>query len=699
MNRSGLRPIGCVLGIVILLFFTLMLSGAGMNVVLATTYPNYGFDFVRSGHNAPTDLAQPGSVAGLLGWRGDGLDDTARVSVFEIGADGNSVLGMTTAGDNRTVITYDDYGFFQPNPEALTVNFRLKVDEYAESSGEDYFNVSLYNGAYHISLLWTDDGIYVRDVSGKDQLIVRVSDPAHPGLSRFADYTVKLRSGQIDLLINGKIQGSLDAIEASSESPRIGLVISKSVDSSANTKIELDHFFIHSKSPENALVYDDEKDASTHYLVLGEAVGNPTQKIGFNGFGGGWVGETYYDYTITDKSMNIDPKPKFGSGGNKPLRDSLHALHYNPVQAGAGSHYGHVAELEGTIDQIKIKPFSIYLYQEQGNASMNMVENEGQLLNVRNPERAALQWNDGAVGDNDDIAEYEISMQDEILSELDFHAVMTDKTLADDPQGTLEHYLEWRFVRPACALLQMNNYGDHDEILEQHRREAAGYRNPEEPLNSDSTLTTSDGDLGYFRIKQGCRLNRDMDFKYLHYRIDGAWAMEAIDVLNEPVAFNLSDNAQVYDAKEPDRPTVDSNLMIMSNSSSPTEGQGIGWWVPMGHVINLNDIVIRDRHTDEVLHTVNRKEAVTFNCDWRKNNWMRLAVNCRSKGLLAPGRRYVTGQTQARDVYETKRMLGYQIFGTPEEILTKVRFLISEVDSEPNAHLSLGAGSLRIKQN
>ena len=575
-------------------------------------YSSYGFNFVNDIHND-----------GLHGWQGTELENPLNLNIYKQNDTLND-YALEMKAQNQTVqISYDDTGYMDLNPCSFIINLRLNLTEY--TGNQDRFSFKLQTGAKLLDIQFQSDGIYYLDDNNNTSLITTA-----PAENQWFTYTISLdECGTVGEFMIENDSTNIFPLNFPDDTSTPSIELSAYTDSNAEFKTEVDHLFIYSNpikwwlAPSVAYGGEDNYIGTTgdrqHFLNLPNG-----ERIGVNENAGGYVTFT----ELFSNGPNLDPFPKFGSGGTKTLRSYFHSTEYNPVQPGVSSTTGgHVVTVNELVNELEIEPFPLHLYY-----NTDIAEN----VTLTFPSGDTMIFDDTTL-DSDSYDEFGLDTRHEIITELDFSSNLIDVS-ASDGISVVRHTGEWEFVRHPCQLLQ--------------------YQEPRANVRYDLDGTTphSDTDMGEMRQKFEFRLNKDLGYEWVLWLENGEWQSMELTEIGQKKIFNTLDVTTI---------PLERRFMVFSTSDSLTDPNAVAWYYPDSDY-NETSTLQKSRTDKSIISQEDRRYRVQIISDWRKTNWCRMNLYVFNEGLLAPNH----GDP---DEYESFRMEAYQLFGTPEEIWAQVQ--------------------------
>ena len=580
-------------------------------------YSSYGFNFINDTYND-----------GLKGWTGSNLNNPS-VNIYRQDPTLNNYALQLNPTNETVSINYNDCGYMDLNPCSFTVNWRAKVNSY--SGNNDNLSFQLFSGAVKVELELTQNGIFYTNSANVSTLITATPPP----VGDWKTYTISVNScnGNATLMIENDASNIYPLNLPTDASPQ-NINLSASTDGATPFSAEVDHLFIHSDpvkwwlGPSTAFVddtptgYPNTTGDRQHFLCLPNG-----ESIGVNEDGGGYVTFT----ELMPGGPNLDPRPKFGSGGTKTIRAYFHTNEYNPVQAGVSSESGgHLVDVSTSPDKSKVTvdTFPLHNYAQDGYIENSpIVFPDGTTLGDANP----LVINNI---DNDVYDEFGLDMRHELMTELDFHTCLQNITRCGEI-STVKHSAEWEYIRHPAHLLQFH------EVTQRQRPNFGG------SLGSDT-------DLGEMRHKFEFRLNRDLGYEYVLCKdANNQWQSTHLTAIGDDKQIDVDINTP-----------KNQRFMVFSTSPDPDVPGAVAWYYPES-TVNSNGSVGKSRNDKSVMYTDDRRTSVRIVADWRKTNWMRMNLYVRNEGLMAPS----NGEC---DTYEAFQMEAHQLFGTPNEIMMEV---------------------------
>src|SRR5215207_638244 len=314
---------------------------------------------------------------------------------------------------------------------------------------------------------------------------------------------------------------------------------------------------------------------STVTHSLESAVGTKRAVIGVNDRGGAYINSVLlYGYGIDGVNIVI---PDFGKGWQGSIRDSLHGGRYNPTQAGFRDLFG--APVSVVKDStLLVRQFAMPLY---GDPVYDFLANEtGGVVDV--------YQNDGGNSEAD-CPGNEATLDQELRSKFDHSVVIRDTSA--------------RFGLPSFSRSEYNMYARPPSAIGQFTDPRAVYSSGPnagqpifQPANRirDALLTTA-GDQTPTNIDLSYVIHTAMAvrvpsarFRYLHFESGGRSRVMTLDTSSlfnceSPVAVGSYVYTSGRRARGPatnSTCTLDVPLMILSTSSDPATGVGIGLYVP-----------------------------------------------------------------------------------------------------------------------
>jgi len=582
-------------------------------------YSSYGFNFVNDTYND-----------GLKGWTGSNLTNPS-VDIYRQDALNNYALRLNPTNETLN-FNYDDCGYMDLNPCTFIVNLRVKVNQYTGSN--DKLSFLLFSGAKKVELDLTSSGIFY---TNNANVSTQIPGAPIPPINQWQTYTINVNgcTGNATLMIEND-GTNLYPLNLPNDSSPQNINLSASTDAATPFSAEVDHLFIYSEpvkfwlGQSTAFVddtpagYQNTTGDRQHFLCLPNG-----ESIGVNENGGGYITFT----ELMPGGANLDPRPKYGSGGTKTIRSFFNSNEYNPVQAGISSESGgHLVNVSVTPDKRKVTVDTFPLYNFIKDA---FVENTPLVY----PDGTTLGEGIGpplvlTTTDNDVYDEFGIDMRHELMSEIDFHTCIEDITRCGEI-STVRHSAEWEYIRHPSHVLQFH--------------EVTNGRRP----NFGGSLG-SDNDLGEMRHKFEIRLNRDLGYEYVLWK-------DANNVWQNKHLTSVGDFEEFYFQKDTPK---NQRFMVFSTSLDPDAPGGVAFYYPES-AFNCNSTLRKSRNNKALINTEDRRYSFRFRADWRKTNWMRLNLYIRNEGLIAPNN-------------------AHQLFGTPNEIMMEVLSYCEETIATAN---------------
>ena len=586
---------------------------------LGADYSSYGFNFVNDTYND-----------GLGGWQGTEIGNTANFNIYkQVDTLNNYALEMKA--QNQTVqISYDDTGYMDLNPCSFVINLRLNLTQY--TGNQDRFSFKLQTGSKLIDIQFQNDGIYYLDSNNSTTLITSA-----PTANEWFTYTISLDGcGAVGGLMIENDAANIFPLNFPDDNSVSSIELSAYTDSSTEFEAEIDHLFIYSNPIKwwlgPSVPYGDENNyvgtTGDRHKFLNLPNG---ERIGVHEDAGGYI--TYTQ--LSPSGTNLDPNPKFGSGGTKTLRSYFHSSDYNPVQPGTSSTTGgHLVTVNELPNKVEVEPYPLHLYYKSGITEHN---------SLTFPSGDVMTDFENSPDDHDVYDEFGIDMRHEIITELDF-STSIENVSETGGVSVVRHEAEWEFIRHPCQVLQ--------------------YHEPEADPRYDLNGTPhSDSDMGEMRHKFEFRMNKDLGYEWILWRENGAWQSMQVMAIGDDRTFSTSNVTSI---------PLESRFMVFSTSNSVTDPNAIAFYYPDSDY-NATCTVQKSRTDKSIVSQEDRRYRVQFIADWRKSNWCRMNLYVFNKGLLAPNH-------SDPNQYESFRMEAYQIFGTPDEIWERVQNIALPVD-------------------
>ena len=577
----------------------------------AADYSSYGFNFVNDNFNE-----------GLKNWTGSYTSDTSKFNIYKQDEYNNYALKLIPTNETLS-ISYDDFGYMDMNSCTFKINIRVKVNAF--SGNNDALSFILYTGAKKVDLKFTSNGVqYTNNGNNLEQVTNNIT------IGEWKTYSIALNScsDQATLMIENDDLNTYQ-LNFPDDTTSQNINILASTDGSTSFSSEIDHLFIYSGPIKwwlgSSTAFVDDTPAGyigttgdrQHFLSLPNG-----ETIGVNENGGGYVTFT----ALTPGGANLDPFPKFGSGGTKTVRGYFHN-NFNPVQAGVSSTTGgHLATVISTDDKLTIENFPLHSYfQDDFIENTPLVFPDGEV---------AEDENHPAIIDDDVYDEFGLDMRDELISELDFNSYLEDVTNVGEI-SKVKHVAEWEYIRHPSHILQFH------EVVESRRLQLGA-------------ITGADNDMGLMRHKFEIRLNKDLGYKWILWRnASGQWESFEVTAVGDEIEVLIDEN------------TVDEmRFLLFSTSDDPDAPGAVAWFYPESD-FNVNSTVRKSRLDKTEISTENRRVRMRIVADWRKTNWCRMNLYVRNAGLLAPS----NGDPNE---YESFRFEALQLFGSPNEILNEI---------------------------
>ena len=575
-------------------------------------YSSYGFNFVNDTYND-----------GLKNWTGTNINDASKFNLYKQDAQNNYALELKPVNETLS-INYNDFGYMDLNPCAFKINIRVRVNQY--SGDTDKLSFSLFTGAKKVELQFTSSGIYYANSTNTLEFITSA-----PTINQWITYSLALDScsSSATLMLENDAANAF-TLNLPDNTTAQNINLEAFTDSSTTFSSEIDHLFIYSNpikwwlGPSTPFVddtpagYTNTTGDRQHFLALPNG-----EKIGLNENGGGYITFT----ELTPGGPNLDPFPKFGSGGTKTLRGYFHTSNFNPVQAGISSTSGgHLVNINTTANKVEVERFPLHSYiQDDFTENTPLVYPNNETLGDEN---------DPAIIDDDVYDEFGLDMRHELMSELDFNTSIENVTKTGSI-STVRHIAEWEYIRHPSFILQFH------EVNESVRPDF-------------ETFTGANNDMGEMRHKFEFRLNKDLGYQWILWRdSNNAWQSLNVTAVGDSKKITIRTNT-----------ALEKRFLVFSTSSDPDAPGAVSWFYPESDY-NTNSTLGKSRTDKTVNYTHDRRTSVTIVADWRKTNWCRMNLYIRNEGLIAPS----NGDP---NIYEAFQMEALQLFGTPNEILDEV---------------------------
>ncbi|GAL63304.1 hypothetical protein [Algibacter lectus] len=541
-------------------------------------YSSYGFNFVNDTYND-----------GLKNWTGTNINDSSKFNLYKQDAQNNYALELKPVNETLS-INYNDFGYMDLNPCAFKINIRVRVNQY--SGDTDKLSFSLFTGAKKVELQFTSSGIYYANSTNTLEFITSA-----PTINQWITYSLALDSCSSSatlMLENDAANAFTLNLPDNTTAQNINLEVF--TDSSTTFSSEIDHLFIYSNpikwwlGPSTPFVddtpagYTNTTGDRQHFLALPNG-----EKIGLNENGGGYITFT----ELTPGGPNLDPFPKFGSGGTKTLRGYFHTSNFNPVQAGISSTSGgHLVNINTTSNKVEVERFPLHSYiQDDFTENTPLVYPNNETLGDEN---------DPAIIDDDVYDEFGLDMRHELMSELDFNTSIENVTKTGSI-STVRHIAEWEYIRHPSFILQFH------EVNESVRPDF-------------ETFTGANNDMGEMRHKFEFRLNKDLGYQWILWRdSNNAWQSLNVTAVGDSKKITIRTNT-----------ALEKRFLVFSTSSDPDAPGAVSWFYPESDY-NTNSTLGKSRTDKTVNYTHDRRTSVTIVADWRKTNWCRMNLYIRNE--------------------------------------------------------------------
>ena len=575
-------------------------------------YSSYGFNFIDDANNQ-----------GLKNWTGNTIDDTNKFHIYKQDELNNYALELKPVNETLS-INYNDFGYMDLNPCAFKINIRVKINQY--SGNDDALTFTLFTGAKKVEIDFKSNGIFYTNSSNTSELITTAAIT-----NQWVTYSIALDScnDMASIMLENDATNSY-TLSLPDNTTAQNINLAATTNGTAPFTSEIDHLFIYSNpikwwlGPSTAFINDTPAGYigttgdRQHFLSLPNG-----EKIGINENGGGYVTFT----ELTPGGPNLDPFPKFGSGGTKTLRGYFHTSNFNPVQAGVSSTSGgHLASVISLPNKLVVESFPLHSYFQD-----DFIENTPLVF----PNNQILEdENHPAIIDDDVYDEFGLDMRHELMSELDFNTSIENVTKTNGI-STVRHAAEWEYIRHSSFILQFH------EVTDNNRPEFESF-------------TGANNDMGEMRHKFEFRLNKDLGYEWILWRDNNNnWQSLHVEAVGDSKQININTNT-----------SLEKRFLVFSTSSNPDTPGAVSWFYPESD-FNANSTLQKSRVNKNTLTSLDRRNSVKIVADWRKTNWCRMNLYIRNEGLAAPS----NGDP---NVYEAFQMEALQLFGTPNEILSEV---------------------------
>jgi len=510
------------------------------------------------------------------------------------------------------------------NPCSFKINIRVKINEY--SGNNDKFSFLLFTGAKKVELELTSNGIYYTDNTNNSALLTTAAPT-----NEWITYSIALdECSESGTLMLENDAANLYTLNLPDDTTLQNINLAASTDGTNAFLAEIDHLFIYSNPIKwwlghSTVFVDDTPEGYTnttgdrqHFLSLPNG-----ERIGVNENGGGYITFT----ELTPGGPNLDPRPKFGSGGTKTIRGFFHTNEFNPVQAGVSSDSGgHLVDVNTTPDKVSIERFPLHNFRTD-----DLIENtplvypSGDVLeDIHHP----------AIIDDDVYDEFGLDMRHEIITELDFNTSIENIT-QPNKISTVLHRAEWEYIRHPAQILQFH------EVNENVRPEFENF-------------SGADTDMGEMRHKFEIRLNKDLGYEWILWRDENnEWKSHQVAFVGDKIEIDIDFNT-----------ALQQRFLIFATSPDPDTAHAVTFFYPESD-FNIKSTLGKSRTNKEIKYTKARRTTISILADWRKTNWCRINLFVRNEGLIAPPNGDPT-------IYEAFQMEALQFFGSPNEILNEV---------------------------
>ncbi|QXP59701.1 T9SS type A sorting domain-containing protein [Olleya sp. HaHaR_3_96] len=604
------------------IIITFLLTSFSGLAQFGADYSSYGFNFINDANNQ-----------GLKHWTGNNIDDTNKFYIYKQDELNNYALELKPVNETLS-INYNDFGYMDLNPCAFKINIRVKINHY--SGNDDALTFTLFTGAKKVEIDFKSNGIFYTNNSNTSQLITTAAP-----INQWVTYSIALDScnDMASIMLENDATNSYTlSLPDNTTAQNINLTATSNGTTPFTS--EIDHLFIYSNpikwwlGPSSAFINDTPAGYTSttgdrqHFLTLPNG-----EKIGINENGGGYVTFT----ELTPGGPNLDPFPKFGSGGTKTLRGYFHTNKFNPVQAGVSSTSGgHLASVISLPNKLMVESFPLHSYFQD-----DFIENTPLVF----PNNETLEdENHPAIIDDDVYDEFGLDMRHELMSELDFNTSIENVT---QPNGisTVRHAAEWEYIRHPSFILQFH------EVTVNKRPEFESF-------------IGANNDMGDMRHKFEFRLNKDLGYEWILWRDNNnTWQSLHVEAVGDSKQIQININTP-----------LENRFLVFSTSSNPDTPGAVSWFYPESN-FNANSTLQKSRVNKNTMMSMDRRNSMKIVADWRKTNWCRMNLYIRNEGLAAP----CNGDP---NLYEAFQMEALQLFGTPNQILNNVLNYTITLDTE-----------------
>lgn len=600
MNKSALI-------LTVVLLFTLNCSSQ-----FGADYSSYGFNFINDTYNK-----------GLNNWTGNNIADTDKFHIYKQDSQNNYALELKPINETLN-INYRDGGYMDLNPCSFKINIRVKINQY--SGNTDNLSFTLFTGTKKVQLELTSTGIYYLNKTNTSELITTAAP-----VDKWITYSIDLNScdDSATLMLENNRDKTFVLDLPNNTSPQ-NINLAAATNGQTLFSSEIDHLFIYSNPikwwlgsstafiNDTPVGYKGTTGDRQHFLSLPNG-----EKMGVNENGGGYITFT----ELIPGGPNLDPFPKFGSGGTKTLRGYFHTSNFNPVQAGISSvSGGHLVKVNTTANKIEVERFPLHSYlQPDFTENTPLVFPSGETLG---------DDNDPLTIDDDNYDEFGLDMRHELMTELDFRTSIENVSRSNGI-STVKHVAEWDYIRHPSFILQFH------EVSENNRPKF-------------KKIKGSNNDMGEMRHKFEFRLNKDLGYHWILWR----------DTNNNWQSVQVTSTGDSKDLVIETNTPLENRFLVFATSPNPDAPGAVSWFYPESS-FNTNSTLQKSRLDKEIMATEDRRTTVIITADWVKTNWCRMNLYVRNEGLKAPCNGDAT-------IYEGFQMEALQFFGTPNKILNEV---------------------------
>jgi hypothetical protein len=418
--------------------------------------------------------------------------------------------------------------------------------------------------------------------------------------------------------------------------------------------------FSSSNSAMLGVVVTSDPTVSTHTVTAG------VMRLGISASGGGFVNQV----NIGGGPDLMRTEAAYGRGWQGSVRDTLHSGRYNPTQAGFRDYAGARALLSYASNRLTILRYQVPLYSDpvfdftvhEELASDYEGYNDG--LNTNN-----VTYGASYSGDTDGYDEPPgWTQDDEVRSEFDFEGFHEDASAAAGGVVSAVRFFErYSYIRDPEAIAQFGP--DAVQIS------GAAVYNPavitqQGDLSSSipgTQLATAVDLAGVIFTTYGIRLSVSSGYTNQMWYSGGLWYSAPVIPATYGTAWKLPGSGIA-----PTNPlNPDYGFLIAADGTNPAVSHGFALYVPMIERNRKCTVGIR-KADQKVAYREDRLTDCIILFVSEATNMVSIRSRYYLRGMLAPGH----GDT---NVYEALESDHYVLYGTPNEILSAVQTLETQL--------------------